>query len=97
MIDTRFLVVHPRTALWAVQRVDCQRCVHMLPGETAMRCSQAPISSNGSTKFRQANAYCIDAREPEGVCGPEAKLFVEAKVCTFCGQTGHRASNCPRR
>jgi hypothetical protein len=41
-------------------------------GETILRC----------TMLRQGGAhgsgYCIDARLPDGPCGPEAKLFKES-------------------
>jgi hypothetical protein len=59
--DERFVAVHPATALWAVQRVDCEQCGNLLRNEEAMRCLAS-----------KSLDYCIDARLPGGVCGPEA-------------------------
>ena len=76
-IDTRFLTIHPATALWHSQRDQCERCAHLsltLEGlkdrSAVLRCTAVRAG-----KGRQAHAYCIDARE--GACGPEAKLFQE--------------------
>jgi hypothetical protein len=75
-LRSEFLRVHPATLAWWQQREQCQRCGNALltrpyEGETILRC----------TMLRQGGAhgsgYCIDARLPDGPCGPEAKLFKE--------------------
>ena len=80
-LDTRFLTVHPRTELWWKQRETCGQCAH---------CDLSPTkSSSGNGRIvthphrcaitpgagPKGLAYCIDAREPSGDCGPYAKLF----------------------
>jgi len=76
LLSETFLRVHPATELWWQQREQCMRCGNALltrpyEGETILRC----------TMLRQSGAhgsgYCIDARLPDGPCGPEAKLFKE--------------------
>lgn len=86
-IDRTFLTPHPRTVLWFEQRETCARCAnHLLIGTTEMRCKVAPmLVSGGLAKAHAARGtfiYCIDAREPEGACGPDAKLFVELSLPT---------------
>lgn len=80
MIDTRFLTIHPRTALWLQEQRDkcaaCANCVsksgrrHHADNEGVMRCRVVRVP-----KVKNTYAYCIDAREPDSACGPEAKLF----------------------
>jgi len=83
-LDTRFLTVHPRTVLWWEQREKCDQCQHCVrtPTKTTKgnrvathphRCGITP--AGGPTGI----AYCIDAREPTGDCGPKAKLFQPKK------------------
>lgn len=83
-LDTRFLTVHPRTALWFKQREQCKTCKHVSIelierrrdcGEqsTTMRCTASPRYVHSSQ-----HPYCIDAREPGKSCGPDAVLFTPA-------------------
>lgn len=83
-LDTQFLTVHPRTALWWEQRKTCDQCEH---------CDRRPTKASGGGRIvtnphrcgitpaggPTGLAYCIDAREPDGECGPHAKLFQPKK------------------
>lgn len=77
--DTRFLTVHPRTALWWNQRAKCEACKHcrkVKPPSIAqgrMSCMITPMLGKG-------RADCIDAREPGQDCGPKAILFQPRKA-----------------
>lgn len=91
-IDTRFLEVHPATALWWKQRPKCRACAnHKVSALGAELCTkltqhehaQKPHARNlarGFDKKRGAVALlpCIDGRSEGAPCGPAAKLF-EAK------------------
>lgn len=70
-IDNRFQVLHPRTVLWFEQREKCAQCVYCKKGETEMRCTQAASKNVGRAQFN----YCIDMREPDSLCGPDAHFF----------------------
>ena len=80
LLSDTFLTIHPATELWWQQREQCLRCAHVsrrLEGtdrksSEVLRCqvARAPLG-------RRERAYCIDARLPDGPCGPEAKLFKE--------------------
>ncbi len=76
--DTRFTTVHPRTALWWMQRGKCIGCKHsrtaMPPSvaEGRMSCVLTPMRGKG-------RADCIDAREVGADCGPDAILFSPRK------------------
>lgn len=86
IIDERFLSVHPATLAWWDQREQCERCAHMhlsagAHNEAVARCWVAPRTQYGLSVERMHSArgivhvYCIDARSPDGACGPDAKLF----------------------
>jgi hypothetical protein len=86
IIDERFLTPHPATLDWWDQREKCELCAHMhlsagAYNEAVMRCWVAPRTMHGRAVEAMHSArgivhvYCIDARLPEGACGPEAKLF----------------------
>ena len=69
-----FSAAKARTALWLEQREKCLSCAHCLMsrgggGETIMVCGETPATG------MRYGAYCIDAREPEQSCGPDANLF----------------------
>jgi hypothetical protein len=73
---SEFLRVHPATALWWQQREQCERCQHCTlregyEGEGVMRCKMLRQGGAGGA------GYCIDARDEEGPCGPNARLFQE--------------------
>lgn len=79
LLRSEFLSPHPATALWWEQRPTCERCAHVrvkIEGHKdrtqVLRCNvvRNPVG-------RQFQSYCIDARA--GACGPEAKLFKEAR------------------
>lgn len=89
-IDTRFLKVHPATAVWWEQRSQCASCRHtrMKCGdgnEGVMRCAVAR-HPNAQVRMMLAarstsdvRPYCIDARGEKGDCGPEARLWEPAR------------------
>lgn len=73
-LDTTFLTPHPATAAWWSQRAQCESCsasYHEV-GIGGMRCRANPQSKN-----QMPHGYCIDARDIDGVCGPQAKLFIK--------------------
>jgi hypothetical protein len=91
-IDTRFLTLHPRTAVWWEQREQCMRCAHMTErGDTSnglrkpgsetggMRCLKVERKIGSDFAGRHIQIYCIDAREEGGKCGPAGLLFKEMK------------------
>lgn len=57
---------HPRTVLWFKQRKKCDTCV----ASRNNRCMLTRISP-------KQHAYCIDAREPGQLCGPQALYYVK--------------------
>lgn len=63
-------------ALWRdKQRAQCLRCEHcdtkvMKAGNIVMRCEKMPIVA-----AHELHGYCIDARDPGGICGTRAALF----------------------
>lgn len=70
--DQRFMTVHPATKRWWKQRAKCEACAKCINGGAltgGMRCADSPKHNSG------AHLYCIDAREPGGVCGPKATRF----------------------
>ena len=91
-LDTRFLEVHPATALWWEQRAKCRACanhkVSALGAELCTKMTQHEHAqkwhsrnlARGFDKRRGNIAYlpCIDGRAEGLPCGPDAKLF-EAK------------------
>jgi hypothetical protein len=82
LIRDEFLNAHPATLLWWEQREKCRACNHMLLNGASlpvqeMRCyaidTRAPVAR---PRGRPAtHPYCIDARLPDGLCGPEARCF----------------------
>lgn len=89
MFDPTYQTMHPRTALWHRQRAQCERCAHLREyrnsrdGPGGMRCAAAPsyAQQDRIAHGRRPSElwdYCIDAREPGGVCGPDAQLFQSA-------------------
>lgn len=83
-LDTQFLTVHPRTALWWEQRKQCESCEHCVRIPTKptaggristypYRCGATP--AGGPTGL----AYCIEARDEGGNCGPNANLYQTKK------------------
>lgn len=71
-------MTHPATLLWWEQREQCRSCAHYRHDEklhTGERCAQAPLAHPYRSPARSQLQYCIDARLPEGPCGPDAKLF----------------------
>lgn len=81
-IDTRFLTLHPATAAWFAQRETCRRCAWLIDivgtrELDSMRCRKAPQATICQDPRRATRRYyfCIDARLPDGPCGPDAALF----------------------
>jgi hypothetical protein len=76
-IDTRFLSVHPRTALWFEQRKQCAKCKHERHFKTTEgeRGDSKPMICLKAQGENARRVFCIDAREDDGACGPDAKLF----------------------
>ena len=82
-IDERFLAPDPRIARWfATERQQCRGCASVRPDHhMGMRCNQVPLMvphPNGGDDpipLRGLKAFCIDARELDGPCGPDARLF----------------------
>ena len=77
-IDTRFLTVHPATAVWWQQRDKCESCVHFnlqegREGESIMRCRAALVFRHPLRPER--GVYCIDVRDEDGPCGPDARMY----------------------
>jgi hypothetical protein len=79
-LDTRFLTVHPRTALWWKQREKCAKCaaVQIQPVNKAgygggWLCGSLPLGGLGNTKKLSG---CMSARDKGQPCGPRAALFV---------------------
>jgi hypothetical protein len=72
-IDTKFLKVHPRTALWWKQRSTCEKC--------KFSDIRAITRTSGGgwqcTKNRNQAAWysCINARDVGEPCGPDAMQF----------------------
>ena len=85
MLDTRFLTVHPATALWWKQREQCESCKHLRlkrgeGNEGVMRCAVArhpdpQVRLMLSARTADLRPYCIDARGEKGSCGPDAALW----------------------
>lgn len=83
LIDTRFLTVHPRTALWWEQREQCRLCKNKIDVPSK------PKDGNGGTGHGMRclkarfphDASCISSREPGTPCGPDAKLFERKQEC----------------
>lgn len=81
-IDTRFLTIHPRTALWWEQREQCSKCKHLERVDIKQR--RASWGQSGgqmsclATGTAEKRIPCITAREDSMVCGPEARRFEEA-------------------
>lgn len=101
-LDERFLKVHPRTAEWLKQREKCFHCSNLIfdKNKPSMRCAAfavapefkptaTPAYREGMAKAlaeRDVKMYCIDARELDGPCGPEARSF-SAVVAPAAGAT----------
>jgi hypothetical protein len=76
--DPRFTTLHPRTALWWVQREQCRQCDRMLVredrrkrGDMGMDCAARPEAWWDGNKDRS----CITMRDVDSPCGPGAALF----------------------
>lgn len=76
-LDPRFLSIHPSTALWFEQRKLCDKCAN---------CSRPPVKANGiavsvyrclamPVPVKGKYGFCIEARDADGVCGPNATKF----------------------
>lgn len=79
-IDERFLSVHPATLDWWDQREKCESCRHLnlregRDGEGIMLCTRVIVDRRSTRDIR--GMYCIDARSPDGACGPWASLWEE--------------------
>lgn len=84
------IAIHPATLLWWEQREQCRRCEHHYDVE--LRHKKHYGHSRGGERCKASNyehgargvqhMYCIDARLPEGRCGPDAKLFTPKKEST---------------
>jgi hypothetical protein len=72
LLDRRFLVLHPRTALWWKEREVCAVCVFVVRDGHAWRCDAV---AGGSSK---EGAGCMRARDEGQACGPDALLFKPA-------------------
>lgn len=77
--DTRFLTLHPRTALWWKQRKKCERCAHMERREGTAREASMTMMKCLVVKARNGDAACIGARDDGAECGPKARLFKAKK------------------
>jgi len=77
-IDTRFLSVHPRTALWWQQREQCRSCKHHSYAPDFM-CKKGGTRVGGEKcaviGSAQGPTTCISARDEGFACGPDANLF----------------------
>lgn len=74
VIDETFLTTHPATSAWAAQRPKCERCCHHVTRGAALRCVRLVATGAGADRHN-GYGYCIDARLPGGVCGPDGVLF----------------------
>ena len=77
----KYLEVHPATQAWWDRREQCESCRHLnlregQSGESVMRCYAALTFRRPSRE--PLGVYCIDSRDEDGPCGPEARLY-EAK------------------
>ena len=76
-----YLEVHPATQAWWGRREKCESCRHLTRRlhardevqHEAMRCRAALKSPRASRP--SLGIYCIDARDEDGPCGPEARLY----------------------
>jgi len=73
-IDTRFLTIHPRTALWFKEREQCRACLHhsLIPPDGEHR-GHGERCAKGSRRWNDWT--CIGMRDEGSRCGPDAKLF----------------------
>lgn len=62
----------PADAAWAKSRAKCAKCANLQRTGPAWRCKAVRV--NNPAKY----AYCIDAADVDGKCGPTAILFVKA-------------------
>lgn len=74
-INPEYLSVHPATMAWWDRRETCETCQHLMlregdEAEVIMRCAKVP--QPGAS---QGRAYCIDARDEDGLCGPQARMY----------------------
>lgn len=106
-LDERFLKVHPRTAEWLAQRETCFKCANLIfdKDRPEMNCRLFTVEPNfGKSKsvvyhnamrkaleVRGVKMYCIDARDKDGPCGPEARAFSPV-VAPAAGTTDNSTS-----
>lgn len=73
-LDTQFLSPPPATEAWWRQRDQCEACsaCYREVGIGGMRC-RAYIQNKNQVQ----HGYCIEARDKDGPCGPNAILFIQ--------------------
>lgn len=73
-LDTTFLRLHPRTALWWEQREQCRVCSqHAKVGRSEDVCLLPGNNIKG--KGRTPGVPCITSRDEGSPCGPGAARF----------------------
>jgi hypothetical protein len=84
MIHPVLIEANRKLQEWEQQREQCRRCAYHVGHRDGVRdhsgerCAKSPYrAGNGAAGGRMLFAYCIDARERDGVCGPQARLFKE--------------------
>jgi hypothetical protein len=72
--------VHPRTALWWIEREQCRRCsFHRSDGHADACDHPRAIIGAGRARAGNGGATCISVRDEGGACGPAGRLFTERK------------------
>lgn len=87
IIDTRFLRLHPVTALWWQQRGQCRQCVNYIDSASPTLDGERCAAAVSADRRKGDHEYCIDARGADlqredgkaGVCGIGGNLFAPRK------------------